>query len=128
MARLESLLMLLGGAAMVMRLRNRRRHVGAATCFESEGDRRQIDCGQRDMLAWLRASAGQWDNFGRLSINILVWQPRPRSIPRLGCGVMHNNSYFIHQHDFYLDISLFEHPQTNHSTMCEFAIDESPST
>jgi hypothetical protein len=42
MARLEALLVLLGGAAMVVRLHCDGCHVAAAACFESEGNRRHF--------------------------------------------------------------------------------------
>lgn len=42
MAGLEALLGLLGGAAVVMRLRNYGCHVGGSTCFKSEGNRRHF--------------------------------------------------------------------------------------
>lgn len=42
MSGLEALLGLLGGAAVVMRLRDNGCHVGGSTCFESEGNRRHF--------------------------------------------------------------------------------------
>jgi hypothetical protein len=50
MARLEALLALLGRAAMVVRLRYDGSHAAAASCFESEWNRRHFDCEESRML------------------------------------------------------------------------------
>jgi hypothetical protein len=50
MARLEALLALLGGAAMVMRLRYDGSHTAAASCFEPERNRRHCDCEKSSIL------------------------------------------------------------------------------
>lgn len=58
MSRLEALLILLGGAAMVVRLHCDGTHVAAAACFESEGNRRHFDCKRAKILGCSCASAG----------------------------------------------------------------------
>jgi hypothetical protein len=48
MPRLEALLVLLGGAPVVVRLHGDGCHIAAAACFESEGYRRHFDSGLCD--------------------------------------------------------------------------------
>lgn len=58
MPRLEALLGLLGGAAVVVRRRWDGRHVAAAACFESKGNRRHFDCAVGEMLGLVVCKCG----------------------------------------------------------------------
>jgi hypothetical protein len=85
MARLEALLVLLGGAAMVVRLHCDGCHVAAAACFESEGNRRHFACKLSESLGCARLAievGGNSYNFGTVSIS-----PNFTNFT-LGCGVI----------------------------------------
>jgi len=58
MSRLEALLVLLGSAAVVVRLHCDGSHIAAAACFESEGNRRHFEDVLAKILGWCRVSAG----------------------------------------------------------------------
>lgn len=71
MSRLEALLVLLGSAAMVVRLHCDGSHVAATACFESERNRRHFEGVLAKNTGVVSCKCGTRDNFGRcLSIGI----------------------------------------------------------